>query len=101
MPRTLMDVITTGEAGPFESRMVEIPHSTHPHFRCRCGRITPADMMLEVQPEGCEGVGSELCGHDRFRCDGCWRRWLLRRDLTVDEFRARTGQPPAPEGVLW
>lgn len=95
--RTLREVIDAGEDAPYRTRYVQV-QAGHDGaltlFRCRCGRRVYPDMMLEVRPPDCEGVPEALCGHDRFRCDGCWRGWLMRREIDPDELRAATNQPP-------
>lgn len=86
--RTLLDVIEAGEAEPYLSRVV-YPGGTHiPHFRCRCGRTVTADMMLDLNPGTCGGVCSGVRGHDRFRCDACWRRWVACREVSEEEIIA-------------
>lgn len=98
---TLSECIEAGEDAPYRTRIIEREGAV-PHFRCRCGRLVPADMMLDLCPDGCEGVPESLRGHDRYRCDACWRRWIGRGDLCPDELRRLTGQPPRPsEGCPW
>lgn len=59
------------------------------HFRCRCGRLVPEDMMLDLGPSGTVAPEIQaLAGADRFRCDACWRRWLMRGLIEVAAFRA-------------
>lgn len=92
--RTLQDIIDAGEDAPYRSR-IEVGGTTRKvvRFRCRCGRLVVPRMMLEVRPPDCDGVPDHLCGHDRFRCDGCWRGWVRRGDICPDELRALTRQP--------
>ena len=101
--RTLQDYIDQGQAGPYASRILYPKGTTIPHFRCRCGRVVTADMMLDLCLDGCSSVPEHLRGHDRFRCDGCWTRWRWRQQIGVNELRAATGQPLHPEGsrALW
>lgn len=96
--RTLHDCINAGEDAPYRTRITEPPHAAMPHFRCRCGRLVPADMMLDLAPEGSGGVPEKLRGQDRYRCDACWRRWIGRGEIDPDELRRLTGQPPRSDG---
>lgn len=83
--RTLLDLIEAGEAEPYASRIVYPTGSHVPHFRCRCGRLVPADMMLDLNPGPCGGICGHVRGRDRLRCDACWRRWVARREVGEDE----------------
>ena len=100
---TLQDWIDAGKAGPFESRISYPDGSPVPHFTCRCGRVVPADMMLDLAPESAPGVPETIRGRDRFRCDGCWTRWIRRRQITPHDFRVATAQRPLAVGSrkLW
>lgn len=97
--RTLKDVIDAGEHEPYASRLVTDEWGVV-RFKCRCGRLVPPDMMLEVQPPGCSELAG-VCGHDRFRCDGCWTRWVMAGQVCPDRLRAITGQPARGEGKPW
>lgn len=91
---------TAEERVPYQARIVEAEPVTL--FRCRCKRVVPEDMMLDLGPSGT--VAEELkalAGNDRYRCDGCWRAWLLRGRVDVASFRAATEQPPPREGAKW
>lgn len=84
---------------PYEPRIVERPGGDH--FRCRCGRLVPADMMLDLAPSGTlHDELSALSGGDRYRCDGDWRGWLLRGLIGAARLRELTEQP-AGEGKSW
>lgn len=100
--RTLQDIIDAGEAEPYMSRLVEGgADGSVARFRCRCGRLVPPDMMLEVQPPGCDDDLAGVCGRDRFRCDGCWTGWVMRGQVCPDRLRELTGQPDRAEGQPW
>ena len=89
--RTLQDVIEEGGAAPYASRLIERGGATM--FRCRCGRLVAPELMLEVRPPEGGGVPERLCGRDRFRCDGCWTRWVRGGEICPDELRRVTSQP--------
>ena len=57
--RTLQDWINEDKAGPFESRISYPDGSPVPHFACRCGRVVPAYMMLDLAPENAPGVSED------------------------------------------
>jgi hypothetical protein len=80
----------------YKARIVTMPSSGVECFRCRCGRVVPFDMMLDVSAAG--GVPR---GGDRYRCDGCWRRWQIEGHTDPDKFRADTEQPPRGKGSTW
>jgi hypothetical protein len=85
------------ERGNYKRRIVE---RAVPHFRCRCGRLVPEDMMLNLAPSGAlADEFSALSDGDRYRCDGCWRGWLLRGWIALADFRALTEQPAPSEGA--
>lgn len=88
---------TAQERVPYQAQIVERPEVVH--FRCRCGRLVPDDMMLDLGPSGTIPAPlDELARGDRYRCDGCWRRWLLRGAISVEELRELTEQPPPHSG---
>jgi hypothetical protein len=81
----------------YRSRIVD---RAVPHFICRCGRLVPENMMLDLAPSGAlPDELSALSGGDRYRCDGCWRGWLLRGRIALADFRALTEQPAPSEGA--
>jgi hypothetical protein len=87
------------ERGKYEMRIV---NRAVPHFVCRCRRLVPQDMMLDLAPSGTlPDELSALSGGDRYRCDGCWRGWLLRGTIAVARLRELTEQPAAAEGAQW
>lgn len=92
--RTLQHHVEAGEAQPYEGRIVYPDGTSVPHFRCRCGQRVPLDMVLDLDPEETGGVPTALRGADRFRCATCVRRWIYRGDISADEMRRLTGQPP-------
>lgn len=91
---------TAAERVPYQARIVAVKPVTL--FRCRCKRVVPDDMMLDLGPSGT--VAAELkalAGVDRYRCDGCWRGWLLRGRIGLATFRTLTEQPAPSEGARW
>lgn len=90
--QTLQDLINEGGAGPFESR-IEVREGVA-WFRCRCGRRVRAEMMLDLLPPDAPGLTDGPQGADRFRCDGCWRKWEMSGAVDRAVLRAATGQPP-------
>jgi hypothetical protein len=53
-------------------------------------------MMLDVS--AVDGVPR---GVDRYRCDGCWRGWLIRGMVDADALRAQTDQPTRTGRKPW
>jgi hypothetical protein len=65
-----------------------------PHFICRCRRLVPEDMMLDLAPNGTlPDELSALSGGDRYRCDGCWSGWIARERIGAARLRELTEQP--------
>lgn len=91
---------TAEERVPYQSRIVmEEPVTL---IRCRCGRVVPEDMMLDLAPSGTMAPEIEaLAGADRYLCDGCWRGWLLRGRIDPATLRDLTEQPAPSEGAKW
>lgn len=90
---------TAEERANYRGRIVEDEPVTL--FRCRCGRVVPADMMLDLAPSGTlHAELSALSGGDRYRCDGDWRGWLLRGLIGAARLRELTEQP-ASGGKSW
>jgi hypothetical protein len=80
---------------PYASRLEPVAEGVEA-FRCRCGRLVPPDMMLDVS-----AVDSVPRGVDRYRCDGCWRGWLIRGSVDADTLRAQTDQPARTGRKPW
>jgi hypothetical protein len=93
--KTFLDVL---DLTPFAGRVVDVPGGIH--FRCRCRRLVPADMMLDLGPGGTlPDELAALSGGDRYRCDGCWRGWVMRGRIAAARLRELTEQPAG--GGAW
>lgn len=77
----LIDLLERPEGEGYRGRVTRTTAGGMPYFRCRCGRETPVDMMRELPDL------PALAGKDRFRCDGCWTRWLREGVTTEKELK--------------
>jgi hypothetical protein len=64
----------------------------NPVVKCGCGRITNADMMLDVR-----ALPATLRGQHEFVCDACRERWIMEGRISREGLYRALG---APDTVL-
>ena len=62
--------------------------SDNPLVRCGCGRVTQADMLLDVR-----ALPLALRGDMDFACDGCHSKWIRQGKITHEGLARALGAP--------
>lgn len=85
LPRTLLDVLRAGGLAMADA---------NPAARCGCGRVTAADMLVDVRPLPAAARAAIPHGDD-YACDGCTARMRRATSMPRAQFAQYLGAPAA------